>query len=90
MSDIVERLLEQVDYLPREVRQEAAEEIKRLTMLLENSKHWEAEHLAEIERLRAALKLARCYMPVGAEIYDSDIQSAVDFVESALEPKIQK
>jgi hypothetical protein len=38
MTDIVERLLQQVDYLPREVRQEAAATIKRLRAVVTRAK----------------------------------------------------
>lgn len=38
--------------------EEAADEIERLNLVVENGKHWEREHLKEIERLRAALKRA--------------------------------
>jgi len=59
MTDIVERLLEHVDYLPREVRQEAADEIERLTAIAENAEALRrnledvsCRQQAEIDRLR--------------------------------------
>lgn len=77
MSDILERLLDfENDGITSSdrfhLRHEAANEIERLRLLQENSKHWEAEHLAEIERLRATLEEI-ADDPVGISSYQADM-----------------
>ena len=82
MTDIVERLLEQVDYLPREVRQEAAAEIERLKEVVTRLHAEKRELKADNARLRAALTQAR------EHIHDvAAMPTNTDYIDRALEPK---